>query len=220
MSEIPTEIIKTEIIQRQPVNIDINHPLNINQEGGVDIPGLVNSLKDKAEQFFSTIKGQTSGMQSKVKDMIDTKLPAIKNLVQTIPGEFGSVKETLTNVVDKVGNIDGLMGTVKTALEDSLKGKMDGLIGTVKTKLEDSLKDFVNTKLQGLGLRTDATPGYSEPGVVSGETMGGSGEDQFIIDECAKKVRSMILRDLRKSGYRITKKRRNKRSRSRTTRRR
>jgi hypothetical protein len=191
---------KTEIIEREPHNIDINHPLNINQEGGVDVIGLVNSLKTKAEEFFSTVKGQTSGMQAKVKDMIDSKLPAIKNVVQTIPGEFGSVKDVLTNVVDKVGNIDGMIGTVKGALEGSLK-------------------EYVDTKLKGLGLPTDH-PVSGPPPPVSGETMGGNGEDQFIIDECAKKVRSMILRDLRKSGYRITKRRRNKRSRPHTTRRR
>ena len=211
---------KTEIIERVPRNVDINHPLNINQEGGVDVIGLVNTLKTKAEEFFSTVKGQTSGMQAKVKDMIDSKLPAIKNVVQTIPGEFGSVKEVLTNVVDKVGNIDGMIGTVKEALEGSLQGKMDGMVGTVKEALEGSLKEYVDTKLQGIGLSGMDHAVSGPPPPVSGETIGGNGEDQFIIDECAKKVRTMILRDLRKSGYRITKRRRNKRSRSHTTRRR
>jgi len=204
----------SEIIEREPHNIVIN------QEGGVDVIGLVNSLKDKAEEFFSTVKGQTSGMQAKVRDMIDKKLPAIRDAVQIIPGEFGSVKDVLTNVVDKVGNIDGMIGTVKEALEGSLQGKMDGLVDTVKTTLEGSLKEYVDTKLQGVGLSGLDHAVSGPPPPVSGEAMGGSGEDQFIIDECAKKVRSMILRDLRKSGYRITKRRRNKRSRPHATRRR
>jgi len=211
----------SEIIEREPHNIVIN------QEGGVDVIGLVNSLKTKAEEFFSTVKGQTSGMQAKVRDMIDKKLPAIRDTVKTIPNEFGSVKDILTNVVDKVGNIDGMIGTVKEALEGSLQGKMDGLVDTVKTTLEGSLKEYVDTKLQGVGLSGldhavsgPPPPVSGEAMGVSSEAMGGSGQDQFIIDECAKKVRSMILRDLRKSGYRITKRRRNKRSRPHATRRR
>ena len=97
---------------------------------------------------------------------------------------------------------------------------MDGMIDVVKTGLETSLKGYIDTKLLSAGVPTVSPDGNVSgpppPSPVSGEAIGGSGEDQFIIDECAKKVRSMILRDLRKSGYKITKKRRNKRSRART----
>lgn len=178
---------------------------NINQEGGLsltDVPNLVQTLKTTAENFFSTVKAQTSNVRSRVSTMIGDNIPKIQGAVSNLPDEFGVIKTTIETVLSKVSDMDGMIDVVKTGLETSLKG-------------------YIDTKLLSAGVPTVSPDGnVSGPPVsgppVSGEAIGGSGEDQFIIDECAKKVRSMILRDLRKSGYKITKKRRNKRSRART----
>jgi hypothetical protein len=176
---------------------------NINQEGGLsltDVPNLVQTLKTTAENFFSTVKAQTSNVRSRVSTMIGDNIPKIQGAVSNLPDEFGVIKTTIETVLSKVSDMDGMIDVVKTGLENNLKG-------------------YIDTRLLNAGLPTASPDGAVSgppPPWVSGEAVGGSGEDQFIIDECAKKVRSMILRDLRKSGYKITKKRRNKRSRART----
>ena len=149
------------------------------------VTDLVNQLKGTAEDYLKKVLQQTSSIVTDVKDM----------LVNSIPPIVQSVKDEIPGTITKVGDDIGLI--------TSTVGNFGGMLNEATVSIKDDLHSYIDTKLAESGVAPSSGLQSSDPGASSAPPVGG-GDDKFIIDECVKKVKSILFRELRKRGIRTT----------------